>query len=253
VVELPTGHDPDTYLKAEGAEAYRSRLGEAPEAMEWLIRRAAEEHRPTTPAGKAAFLSALLPTLTRIDSAVERSAWIPRIVERGGLDEPATRQELRRALGTRGPVAVREIAAAAPRASARSTLLPAEKWLLSLLVQGGEGIDEALGELTESDIAPLRSAELLRAAKSLYLRAQRVDAAALAAEVPDEESRRLLSEVAVLAPPQGVLNALECVRELRRQPMKARLQEIQKKLNAGTADDELLREKTRLSREIAGS
>jgi DNA primase len=253
VVELPTGHDPDTYLKAEGADAYRSRLGEAPEAMEWLIRRAAEEHPPTTPAGKAAFLSALLPTLTRIDSAVERSAWIPRIVERGGLDESATRQELRRAMGTRRPVVVREIAAAAPQASARTTLLPAERWLLSLLVQGGEGIDEALGELTESDIASLRSAELLRAAKSLYLRAQPVDAAALASEVPDDESRRLLSEVAVLAPPKGVLNALECVRELRRQPMKARLQEIQKKLNTGTADDELLREKTRLSREIASS
>jgi hypothetical protein len=35
--------------------------------------------------------------------------------------------------------------------------------------------------------------------------------------------------------------------------MKARLQEIQRKLNTGTTDDELLREKTRLSREIASS
>ena len=40
IVELPEGHDPDTYLKAEGAEAYRKRLDEAPEAVEWLMRRA---------------------------------------------------------------------------------------------------------------------------------------------------------------------------------------------------------------------
>jgi DNA primase len=250
VVELPTGHDPDTYLKAEGADAYRSRLGEAPEAMEWLIRRAAEEHPPTTPAGKAAFLSALLPTLTRIDSAVERSAWIPRIVERGGLDEPATRQELRRAMGTRGPVVVREIAEAAPRPAPRVALLLAEKHLLALLAQGGESVDEALGELTEDDIAPLRSAELLRAAKGLYLRAERVDADALRAAVADEDSRRLLNEVAVGAPPPEVLNALNCVRELRLQPKEARLREIQKKLNAGTTDDALLLEKNRLAQEI---
>jgi hypothetical protein len=62
--------------------------------------------------------------------------------------------------------------------------------------------------------------------------------------------RRLLSEVAVAAPPAEVLNALSCVRELRRQPKEARLREIQKKLNAGTTDDELLREKNRLAQEI---
>jgi len=251
VVELPQGHDPDTYLKAEGAEAYRRRLEAAPEAMEWLIRRAAEENPPTTPAAKAAYLSALLPTLVRVESAVERAAWVPRIVERGGLDEAATREELRRALTSRGPAHVREAVEAAPRAAPRAPLLPAEKWLLALLAHGAKGIDEAVGELTEDDVAPLRSAELLRAAKRLYLRAERVDAAALAAAVPDEESRRLLSEVAVVAPPAEALAALECVRELRRLPMKARLQEIQKRLNAGTTDDELLREKTRLVREIA--
>jgi DNA primase len=252
VVELPPGHDPDTYLKAEGAAAYRSRLDEAPDAMEWLIRRAAEEAKPTTPAGKAAYLNALLPTLARIESAVERAAWIPRIVERGGLDEQATREELRRALSGRGPLAVREVAEATPRTAPRATaLLPAERWLLCLLAQGAAGIDEALGELTDDDVTRLRSAELLRAAKGLYLRAEAVNAVALARAVEGEESRRLLSEVAVLAPPADVVSPLECVRELRRQPMKARLQEIQKKLNAGPADDELLREKIRLSREIA--
>ena len=49
IVELPEGHDPDTYLKAEGAEAYRKRLDEAPEAVEWLMRRAESAARPRLP------------------------------------------------------------------------------------------------------------------------------------------------------------------------------------------------------------
>jgi hypothetical protein len=138
--------------------------------------------------------------------------------------------------------------AVAPRAQA--SLLPAERWLIALLAQGAPGIEEALGELTEDDISGLRSAELLRTARGLYLRAERIDAAAIAAALEGEESRRLLNEVAVAAPPAEVLNALACVRALRLQPREARLREIQKRLNAGTSDDELLREKTRLAQEI---
>ena len=48
-------------MKAEGGDAYRERLAQAPDAMEWLIRRAARENDIRTPAGKAAYLNALLP------------------------------------------------------------------------------------------------------------------------------------------------------------------------------------------------
>ena len=99
IVELPEGHDPDTYLKAEGAEAYRKRLDEAPEAIEWLMRRAAERHDVSAPAGKAAFLADVMPALVRTQNAVERQAWLARVVERGGLDPGAAREETRRALG----------------------------------------------------------------------------------------------------------------------------------------------------------
>ncbi len=251
VVELPPGHDPDTYLKAEGAEAYRRRLEEAPEAMEWLIRRAAEETKPATPAGKAAYLNALLPSLVRIESSVERAAWIPRIVERGGLDEAATREELRRALRTRGPVSVREMAESRPEAKTSRPLLTAEKLLLAMLAHGTEDADEALGEISEADFASLRSAPVLQAAKGLYLKGQKVDAAALSAAVEDEESRRLLSEVAVETLPENRPSALECVRELRHRTLLRRQAEIQRKLETGPVDDQLLKERNDIRREIA--
>ncbi|HET8644223.1 MAG TPA: DNA primase, partial [Vicinamibacteria bacterium] len=91
VVELPEGHDPDSYLRDEGAEAYRARLDQAPAWMEWLIRRAAADHPIGTPEGKAAFLGDLLPSLGKVASAVERSAWLDRAVDRGALDPAAAR------------------------------------------------------------------------------------------------------------------------------------------------------------------
>jgi DNA primase len=241
VVELPEGHDPDTYIKAEGAQAYRERLAGAPDAVEWLVRRALAEHDTRTPAGKAAYLNAILPTLARLESAVERAAWLPRVA--------ATRDELKRALSGRAAVPVREVTGPAVRPS----LVPAEKMLLAQLVRGGEGIDLALGAMTEADIEGLQSAEVLRAAKTLYLRGEKLTAAALESALASEEARRMLTAIAVEGGPTEGVTPLDCVRELKSLPLKARMAEIQKTLKSasGPSLDALLLEKNQIKRQIA--
>ena len=254
IVELPEGHDPDTYLKAEGAVAYRKRLDEAPEAVEWLMRRAVTRHPLQTPAGKAAFFADVLPALMRTENAVERQAWLARVVERGGLDTGAAREELRRAIqGRPGKAsAVAEAAARKPSVSLSKTLLPAERWLLALVAQSAAGVEDALKELEETDLEGLRAAPLLRAAQAVARRDERVTLPAVLAEL-DEDAGRLLSQIAVEGAPMEHLSAEECVRVLRRQPIEARMAEIQKSLAgaSGEAQDALLVEKIRLRRQMA--
>jgi DNA primase len=255
IVELPEGHDPDTFLKAEGAEAYRQRVREAPDFMEWLIRRALIENDLASPTGKAEYLSALLPTLVRLENAVERSAWLSRIAERGALDERAAREELRRAMaGAPRPAAASAVLATASAGPARAEvpLVPAEKWLLTLIVQGVEGVGAALGELDESDLAGLRSTAVLRAARQLAAGGQAITADGLAAAL-EEPDGRLLRELAVQPPPVEVV-ASECVRELKRRPLRARMAEIQKELPRaqGPAQEALLAEKLMLTRQMTG-
>jgi DNA primase len=254
VVELPAGDDPDTFLKAHGGEAYRARLDEAPPAMEWLIRRAAAENDTKSPAGKGAYLNALLPVLAKIDNAVERMAWLPAIVERGGLDEGATREELRRAMAARA-TAVRaraesQEALVTPPTTERR-LLPAEKLLLTLIVEGSENLSAALLELQEADLEPLRSADILRAARAVAAEGRTVTRAAIEDALSDDH-RRLLNEISVgLVPADGVAPE-ECVRELRCGPLKARMAEIQKDLAQATGADQeaLLSEKLMLKRQM---
>jgi DNA primase len=255
IVELPEGHDPDTYLKAEGAEAYRKRVDEAPEAVEWLMRRAETTSDPTSPAGKAAFFAAVLPALVRTANAVERQAWLARVVERGSLDAGGAREELRRALQgkTGGTSAVAEAATRRPAVPRAAVLLPAERWLLALVAQGAAGVEIALDELQEADLEGLRSAPLLRVAQAVARKNERVTLPAVL-DALDEDARRVMSQIAVEGVPTEGLSAEECVRELRRQPLKARMAEIQKRL-AGASEDAqeaLLAEKTRLVRQMAG-
>jgi DNA primase len=252
VVELPAGDDPDTYLKASGASAYRERLAAAPEAMEWLMRRAVAHHDLASPAGKAAYIEELLPTLARVDSAVERAAWLRRFAERGGIDEASARSEMKRFLSGRPQPA--HVAAEEPLAPAGPRpLLPAEKCLISLLLRGSEGVDAALGELADADIAGLGSAPILRAAKGIYLRGEAVNAGALQTALGEDAAAKTLFAIAVDGVQAEGVTPMDCVKELLRQPLKARMAEIQRKLKeaSGEAIDGLLQEKNRLATRMA--
>ena len=214
----------------------------------------APRHAVSTPAGKAAFLADVMPALIRTDNAVERQAWLARVAERGGLDVSAAREELRRALAGRpGKVsAVAEAAARQPGVSLVKELLPAERWLLALVAQSAAGVEDALKELEEPDLEGLRSAPLLRAAQAVARRDERVTLPAVLAEL-DEDARRVMSQIAVEGAPMEHLSAEECVRVLRRQPLEARMAEIQKSLAGASGEDEdaLLAEKIRLRRQMA--
>jgi len=253
VVELPEGHDPDSYLKGAGAPAYRQRLQDAPVYMEWLIRRAAGEHDIGSPAGKSAFLQALLPSLARLPSAVERAAWLPTIVEAGALDERAAQEELRRALiAARSSVSLRPAEGPA-RPSPSRAILPAERWLLALIVKEEEGLETALLELEELDMAAIVSGPILQAARATAERGERVTLAALSARMAREEDRRLLTEMAVAAIPTEGASPLDCVRQIKCWPLQARMAALEKEIARARDEalDALLAEKLSLGQRIA--
>jgi DNA primase len=252
VLQLPEGHDPDSFLRERGGDAYRALVESAPHYVEWRADRAARECDVSTPPGKAAYLKAVLPALRRIESAVERSAWIPVVAERGGLDPAATRLELRRALGDRSAEAGPAPAAAAPPPR-RERLLPAERLLLTLILKGAGGVDEALGELSEADLQQLASAPVLRCARAVYLRGEPVSAAAIRSGLEDEAAQRLVNETAVESIPTEKVTPLDCVRELRGHSIEARIAEIRRAVSSARADalDALLQEQLELKQRLA--
>ena len=114
-------------------------------------------------------------------------------------------------------------------------------------------MSDALGELDEADLAGLRSGAVLRAARQLAAEGQPVTADGLVGAV-EEADGRLLRELAVQPPPVQAAPS-ECVAELKRRPLRARMAEIQRELPRaqGPAQEALLAEKLLLTRQMAGS
>ncbi len=250
VVGLPSGHDPDTYLKEFGGDTYRTRLTEAPAFLSWLIERSAQENDVGTPEGKAAYLNALLPTVAKIDSAVERAAWLTPIVERGRLDGRAAQEELRRALASR--VTHAPARAVEPPATRPRDVSAAERLLIIQVLAGHAGAAHALKSLTEEDLAGLSTAEVLRAARELALSGGTPTLASLEG-VLEEGQQRHLRELAVSESPAGAQSPADCVRELKHLALRRRLDEIQRRLEGATGDklEALLQEKLSVKRQMA--
>jgi DNA primase len=256
VVQLPAGHDPDSYLKEFGADAYRGCIASAPSFVQWLIERCAQENDTSTPEGKGAYLNALLPVLARIESAVERAAWLPAVVERGRLDGRAAQEELRRALATKQTTApARSMETPVVRGPVKSPdLLAAERLLLVQILGGAEGAVAALEAMDDEHLTGLATAPVLRQARQLYRSGTTVTHSSIESALDDEGQKRLIREIVLAAPAVGAQSPAECARELKHVALKRRLAEIQGRLAArpdAKLEALLLEEKLSLKRLIA--
>jgi|TARA_B100001245_G_C22885971_1_gene426313 DNA primase len=82
VVRLAPEHDPDSFLRAEGAEGFHVALSQSVTGLDFMIHRAGERADLDTPRGKAEALSLLLEFVVPISNRVERAEWITRLAER---------------------------------------------------------------------------------------------------------------------------------------------------------------------------
>ena len=255
VIALPGGHDPDTFIRENGRDAFLSRIEAADPAIEWLARVTAREFDIESPSGKAGYMNALLPALGRIDSGVERAAWIPRIAQIGRIDPIAASEELARSLGSRQamrPQALTPVVTTPARAP-RQELTRSEVWLVALAIRNTADVAEALSELEGLDLASLRAGSILTTLLRFAAVGGDATLSALQDALPEEEDRRVLREIAVQDVEVDASAARACALSLRKLLLERRLAQIQKALvkgGEGQDVDALLDEKMRLSRDI---
>ncbi len=255
VVSLESGHDPDSFIREYGREPFLARIEAAEPAIEWLARLAARENDIESPAGKAAYMNALLPALGRIESGVERAAWIPRIAQIGKIDPIAATEELARSLGSRQAVRPQAFAPLIRTTTAgpKQELTRSEVWLVALALKNLPDVADAFVELEGLDLSSLRAGSILTALLRFSVASAEASLGSLQDALPDDEDRRVLREIAVQDLEVEASSARSCALSLRKLLLERRLVEIQKTLvrgGAGEDIDAVLDEKTRISREI---
>jgi DNA primase len=229
VALLPAGLDPDTFVRQQGGAAYGRLVGTARPWLDYLIDVAARRHALEQPDGRRAFLKEMLEVAGSIPDAAARDQFADTVAHRARITEEVVRAEIRKAAVTR-----RVSVPAARWTSGETEFKPAERDLLAgLVLSPGETIP-ALAELEEGDLEGLRSADILRLARTLDP-AEGMPSALLG-RLSEQEGQLLTSLAAREAPRAGVADCIQALRALRLQRERAEVQrEIDRLQDMGAA------------------
>jgi DNA primase len=138
VASLPVGEDPDSLIVKRGADALRGVLENTRSVVMFQVDTLAASEDMTKDAGLLRVARAVLDTIRRSSSEVQRASMLRELSTRVGIPEHHLREELRR--GGAGAQTEREGAAKAAFRGASSPIPAEERELLCLLVQSPETI-----------------------------------------------------------------------------------------------------------------
>ncbi len=194
VAVLPAGHDPDTLLRAEGADAFRSRLAEARGILSFVMSRALEAEDLSTERGRARAHARVSLLLSKVANAEEATGLARQAARQLGVDATQLWIEARQLQGMRARQGRLDRSEPGSASGAGATRWPAptfaERDLLALLLRAPESRAELLPLLVEDeDVAHAGLRGLVAALRS----APDALAEALMTELPGDGERGLLA------------------------------------------------------------
>ncbi len=229
VLALPGVKDPDSFLRAEGAEAYRRLLAAAPSYLDYLIDRA-RQLGTSTAEEKLRAVNYLMPHLQRIPNGLLRSEWASRIAQQLRVDEPVLREALRRAASERRSGVKTDVALVGSPAKKD------ERRLVRMLMDADDLREHLVEEIRQGELhRGLETERIFNALLEACAREGRPDLATLAQSL-EERDRRLLFEIAFDGIPEATGEEAEsCLETLRRRKAEEELASVQRQIEAQPA------------------
>ena len=243
VAEMPAGHDPDSFIRAEGGPAFARLIDEARDFFDFQIERGAASPEFATPKGKVAFARKIAATAAMIADPVLRQAVVNSVSSR--LEMPANDFNIlvkRAAMKPKTPTGDREPQeegrAALPPMSVTSRLLcqlallspEARAWLLA------QPWRDLFGQVAEADL-------LTRILEGEFNPEQPASVTAFLSTLGEAEQDALADLLNVKALPTEPLRvAADCWRDMERRKLEQRLGAVEARLRApGLEVDEVIR------------
>ena len=225
--------DPDTFIKKNGADAYRKLLDAAPPYLDYLISRARQMDL-STGEGKLRALNFLMPYLQRIPNRLLRSEWAARVAQQLRIEEPVLRESLRRAASERRSEVKTRPELVGPAAK------PAERRLIQMLFDSATLREKIAAAILADNLhRGLESEKIFAALLEAVSAGSPPDPASLAPSL-DEKDRRLLFEISFESSGDSSWEEAEsCLAVLRRRHVEAELYTVQKQIESNPSTDQL--------------
>jgi DNA primase len=236
VVLLPQGHDPDTFVQAEGRDALLARVQEAQPFIEFLLDVEAEGHDLASVQGKLAYVRKLLPLIVNLGNQVERTEYLSELVKRTGVAPAALAAELHKL----------RPGAPASKPTAETHYFPRlgpERLLVQLLLLHRGWIPYAHAQLPADRVQESNLRAILQALYTLAPDTGEIDMAALLERLPDAQQRDLAARL-VLEPlgDEEVQQQIDdCLTAIQRRDIESQLKGLKEEMHAAERQGDMVR------------
>jgi DNA primase len=161
VAMLPSGDDPDNFIRKAGRGAYEEKLRTSTPYLDYLLDRTAAGHDFSKDDSRREFLSAMLTVAARIPDAAARDQFADRLAHKARITEEVVRAEIRKA------AVHRQVTVEERKLPSLGEVKPAERGLIWAILRDPQAGVAALGNLEEGDLDGLATEGILQQARSL--------------------------------------------------------------------------------------
>ncbi|MBI5774382.1 MAG: DNA primase [Verrucomicrobia bacterium] len=239
VATLPSPHDPDSYIKANGAAAFEQLIQNAEGFFDYYLNRLCAQNDVATDKGRAAVLKAMAEAVHKTGDAVLADKHAQKTALRLGVAVEATRAEFRKISRGGGPTAPSADEEAMPETEEIARPPQTELWLLKLLLN-----NDSLAAWAERHLDPAWIAHpLVREIVSTRLATEREQSwhsvAEFAARLEGDAARSLLTEALAesRALPQVEQQLADVTLRLRNQFIDRQVAELTRRVSDPACSD----------------
>jgi DNA primase len=241
-VLLPDGADPDSFIRAQGAAAFRGLVEKAEDLMDFFLRRTVQEHRLDTIEGKVTAVRETVPLLAKVRDRVAQADYLARTAQRLGVKEEVLWSEVRGLGGRSDAGSGGSAAAPAPRPAVAERPRAEEVELVKALLAHPALAAELRGSVVLEEI---ENEDCRAVAGTAFALLDRGGADGLAGRLhfEDERLRRLVTAWAADPGPlaeehEARRAAADCLTRIRRRRMERESRLIQEKIRSAEAAGE---------------
>lgn len=223
IVSLPQGEDPDSFVLNKGKKVFLKEIEKAKNFLDYKLEILTAKYDPLTVEGRVDIVNEMLPTISEIRNAVEKSEHVRKLSQSLSIDEDAVSVELSKIKSGRKKEKTLQV-------NGIHNLMPlvVERTLLQLILEDSsvwDGIKDKIepDDFCHSDYS--RIVEIIRKIGS-------PEPAGVMSSIQDDELSRVVAEL--LIKPLHYTNKEEavsdCLKKLKNQRLKRKRLEIQKQI-----------------------
>ena len=237
VAVLPPGHDPDSFVKAFGAEKLKELVAKAPSFFLYLLDRLSQQHDPRTERGKLQIARQMAEWLARIPTPILLATYAQQTAKRLDIGEDVLRKEVTKLTGSRRDRS--SMAGGSDEADdtadfdeERPRGLPAEEMLLRTLLADERVLEMAAERLDLAWLSNSLAGQTIQEALRLYNGRNWIGPNSLLNQPQSDQTSRLVSELLLnqqtVKQPEAA--AADCLATLEQRWVKQRLGEVRRQL-----------------------